>query len=104
MKDAVFFLAVYGAALSLALLKIGAPFRWTLSRLDYWIFRNEEGSYLKTFSQCPACLGFWISFAATFWHAPLGPNIFNRLAVSLACVGLIWIIHVTMTKLGQFEL
>lgn len=104
MKTAVFFFAVYGIAISLALLKVGAPFRWVMSRLDLRIFRNEEGSYLKTLSQCPACLGFWIALGATFWHAPLGPFIVDRLAVACAMTGLIWIVHVTMTKLGQFDL
>lgn len=104
MKTAVFVLAVYGAAISLALLKVGAPFRWVMSRLDYKLFRNEEGSTLKAFSQCPACLSFWISLGATFWHAPLGPWILDRLAVSIAMIGVVWIIHVTLTKLGQYEL
>lgn len=75
-----------------------------MSRLDFMIFRNEEGSWLKTFSQCPACLSFWIALGATFWHAPLGPGIFDRVAVALAMVGMVWIIHVTLSKLGQYDL
>lgn len=104
MKTAIFFAAVYGAAISLALLRVGAPFRWVMSRLDYWIFRNKERSHLKMMAGCPSCLGFWLSLGATFWYAPLGPFIFDRLAVAFASVGIIWIVHVTLTKLGQFDL
>lgn len=75
-----------------------------MSCLDFKLFRKEEGSTLKLFSQCPACLSFWISLVATFWHAPLGPWIWDRVAVSIAMVGLVWIIHVTLSKLGQYEL
>jgi len=111
VKIAVFALAVYGAAISVALLKVGAPVRWVLSRLDYMIFRNEQGSWLKTLSECPACLSFWISFLLSYWLMPIGtagPTLLEALLTrgiwSVAMVGFTWIVHVTMSKLGQYEL
>ena len=104
MKDFLFFAAVYGVAASLALLGIGAPFRWAMARLDYSIFRNENGSYLKTLAHCPACLGFWVALGATWWHAPLGRFWLDRIAVALSATAMIWIVHVTLTKLGQYDL
>ncbi len=104
MRDFIFFAAVYGLSVSLTVLGIGAPMRWALTKLDFALFRNETGSYLKTLAHCPACLGFWIALGATFWHAPLGRFWADRLAVALAAVGINWIAHVTLSKLGQYEL
>lgn len=111
MKTAVFVLAVYGTAISLALLKVGGPFRWVMSRLDYALFRNEEGSWLKTLSQCPACLSFWISLILSYWLMPVGTAgatlleaIVTRVIWSLAMVGFVWIVHVTLSRLGQYDL
>ncbi len=103
MKAVLFFAAVYGAAISLALLRVGGPFRWVLTSLDFLIFRNKEGSHLAAFAQCPACLGFWIALGSTFWYAPLGPAVLDRVATAFAAVGLIWIVHVTLSKLGQYD-
>lgn len=106
MKVIFFFAAVYGCAASMALLKAGAPFRWVMKTLDRVIFRNksEAGGVLTVLSQCPACLGFWIALGDAFYYKPLGPTIADHLMAAFAAVGLIWIIHVTLTKLGQFEL
>lgn len=106
MRAFFFFAAVYGAATSMALLKAGAPFRWVMKTLDRVIFRNkkEEGGFLTMMSQCPACLGFWIALGDAFYYQPLGPRIADHLMAAFSAVGLIWIVHVTLTKLGQYEL
>lgn len=106
MKAFFFFAATYGAATSMALLKAGAPFRWVMDTLDRVIFRkkNEEDGFLAVLARCPACLGFWIAFGDAFYYKPLGPTIADHLMAAFAAVGLIWIVHVTLTKLGQYSL
>jgi hypothetical protein len=103
VKDAIYFMAVLGMAYSLTLLGIGAPYRWVGEKLDWLLFRNQKGSYLKVLVHCPACTGFWVALGFTFWHSPLGPLWIGRFMTGLACTGGLWIVQVILTKLGQYE-
>jgi hypothetical protein len=106
MREFFFFAAVYGAAASMALLKAGVPFRWVMQTLDRVIFRNktEDGGVLTMMSKCPACLAFWIALGDAFYYKPLGPTVGDHLMAAFAAVGLVWIVHVTLSKLGQYDL
>jgi hypothetical protein len=111
-------MAVFGAAYSLTVLGIGALYRSIGTELDQLLFKNQwreaiapdrRGGLIHKFVHCPACNSFWLSLGATFWYCPvnrwvLGPCIVDRLAVSFASVGIVWIIHVILTKLGQYEI
>lgn len=104
MRDFVFFAAVYGAAASLTILHIGAPYRALLTWIDRVLFRIEEKGPLKMLAHCPACTGFWLALGATFWHSPLGPWWLDRVMVALASTGIIWIVHVILARLGMYDL
>jgi len=96
MKALVFFLAAYGAALALTVLDFGIPYRWLGEKI---------GEPAKTFVYCPACTGFWLALAgAFFWYSPAGEGPLDAIASALAASGLIWIVHVVLSKLGQNDL
>lgn len=113
MRDLVFFAAVYGLSISLAVLGIGGPFRAAGTWLDRklfskrWLKRTkpeERGGPIHRFVHCPACLAFWAALGGTGWHAPLGPAWPDRITVALAATGMTWVVHVILYKLGQYEL
>ena len=105
MIDLTFFLAVYGAALALTVLQAGEPYRWAGERVDRWVLRRKNNAEnpgpFTTLTNCPACTSFWVGLpSAYFWHSPSGFFV----ADAFACVGIVWMIHVTLTKLGQKEM
>lgn len=110
MKTAFFFLAVYGLAAALTVLGVGALFRTVGSKIDKlvfpwkWVDPAKQGGPIRMFVHCPACVGFWVALGATWWHAPLGPAVADRIVVALVATAFIWMVHVTLTRLGQYEL
>ena len=118
MKDLIFVLAVYGTAISLAILSVGAPWRVVGSAIDRLIFpsrwnadvsHDRKGGAIRIFVHCPVCISFWVAalFSWLFYspsqaHLEIGyPWIL--VVDGLASVGIIWCVHVVMTKLGQYE-
>jgi hypothetical protein len=111
MKTAFFLMSVYGLSVALTVLGVGSFFRSAGTKIDKLLFpwhwvdpQKPMGGAVHMFAHCPACVGFWIALGATWWHAPLGPAPLDRVAVALAATGVIWIVHVTLTKLGQYGL
>ena len=115
MKDLLFYAAVYGAAASIALLHVGSPIRYLATVIDRRLFPSmsdspARGGPIKVLFHCPACLSFWISLAASiFVYSPawahFGVPLIPRLIVdSLSSTGIIFCVHVVMTKLGQYDL
>jgi hypothetical protein len=119
MKDFLFFASVYGAAASLAILTVGSiwraigtwadqrlfPYRWTDD-----IPADRRGGALRTFVHCPACISFWVGVAFSLMiyspsKAHFGVPLFWSLVVDgLSSVGIIWCVHVILTRLGQYDL
>lgn len=117
MKLFLFFAAVYGAAASLAVLGFGAWFRSAGVWLDRGLFKTrwvvaipeeQRGGPIRTFVHCPACLSFWIGLAMTFWLLPFAGwsagDAAERVVHALAATGVTWVVHVVLTKLGQYGL
>jgi hypothetical protein len=119
MKDFIFFAVIYGAAASLTILSVGSPWRLIGTFIDQKLFparwvvgipSNQRGGAIRIFVHCPACVSFWIgalfswilySPARTYFEISRIP----ALAVDgLASAGIIWFIHVVLTRLGQYEL
>jgi len=116
MNEFLFFAATYGVAASLAVLGVGGPFRAAGTWLDRKLFKKrwrkrkkEEapmGGPIRVFVHCPACISFWVGFGLTFWLNPLEAfwvEIVVRLVWSFAAVGVSWVTHTAMTKLGQYQ-
>ncbi len=117
MNYFIYFAAAYGFSLTLTLLHWGAWYRglgMILDRLfcpSKWkdeIPEAERGGPIKVLVHCPACTGFWVSLAMTQWLLPnigwLNLHDFEtRWMHSVSSVGIIWIVHVVLTKLGQYE-
>lgn len=117
MKLFLYFAAAYGAAASLGVLGIGAPFRAAGTWLDRKLFWNrwlvaipeeERGGPVRTLVHCPACLSFWIGLALSFWLLPFAGwsagDAADRVIHALAVTGATWAVHVVLTKLGQYGL
>lgn len=119
MRDFLFFAAVYGVAASLAILAVGAPFRMIGIGLDRMLFphrwaddvgEDRRGGALRIFVHCPACISFWTALVLSWTlyspsKAHFGIGLPWSLAVDgLVSVGIIWCVHVAMTKLGQYDL
>ena len=119
MKDFLFFAAVYGTAASIALLHVGSPVRFLFTLIDTKLFpsswaefipASQRGGPIRKLVHCPACLSFWIALAASILvYSPAGhhlglPVIPRVIVDSLASVGIIFCVHVVLTKLGQYDL
>lgn len=119
MKDFLFFAAVYGTAASLAILAIGAPWRATGTWLDMKLFPSRwaddipgdrRGGAVRIFVHCPACISFWTGVLFSWLvHSPAKVHLQIPFASSLvidglASAGIIWFIHVVLTRLGQYDL
>lgn len=115
MKDFLFYAAVYGAAASIALLHVGYPIRHLAAILDQKLFPSladspARGGPIKVLVHCPACLSFWIALImSTLVYSPSGahfgiPTIPRLLVDSISATGIIFIVHVVMTRLGQYDL
>lgn len=119
MKDFLFFAAVYGMAASLAILAVGAPWRAIGTILDQKLFPHrwaddipgdKRGGALRIFVHCPACISFWTGVLFSwFVYSPARDHfgcsrILSLPIDGLASAGIIWCVHVVLTKLGQYEL
>jgi len=119
VKDFLFFAAVYGTAASIALLHVGSPVRFLFTLIDTKLFpslwadfipASQRGGPIRKLVHCPACLSFWIALAASILvYSPAGhhlglPVIPRVIVDSLASVGIIFCVHVVLTKLGQYDL
>ena len=114
MKDLIFFLATFGVAYCLTVLYIGRIYREAGTMLDRFLFKRryddsippaQQGGPIRHYIHCPACNSFLIAFImSTFWYSPLGSGLPDRLAVSFASVAVTWIVHVVLTKLGQYDI
>jgi len=103
----VFILAVYGLAAAITTLRIGEVLRdWLASKLWPKRLADEAGYFLH----CPACVGFWIGMAFSYWlyggpvsliTGGLLPEVI--LDGLVACAGC-WIIHVSLCKMGMRDL
>jgi len=119
VKDFIFFAAIYGLSVSLAVLPVGKPWRATGILFDRLVFpnrwlsflpENERGGLIRIFVHCPACVSFWAgALSSAFIYSParlyLHVDPIVAMAIDgLASTGIIWAIHVTLTKLGQYDL
>lgn len=119
MRDFLFYSAIGGFCLSLAVLKAGVLWKAVMTWLDMKLFPSrwadsivpsERGGPLRFFAHCPACISFWISMlVSAFIYGPsrvhLGvPLVVGMLLDGFSSVGIIWFVHVVLTKLGQYEL
>jgi hypothetical protein len=119
MKDFLFFAAVYGAAASLALFKVGASWRligtWIDQRLfpRYWapaIPPEQRGGPVRGFVHCPVCISFWVAVLFSLEvHSPSKIHLeavfpWSLVIDGLASAGIIWCVHVALTRLGQYDL
>lgn len=119
MKDFLFFAAVYGTAASLAILAVGAPFRafgiWLDQKLfpHRWIVvisEDRRGGAIRIFVHCPACISFWTGVLFSWLvHSPARthlalPLVSSLIIDGLASAGIIWCVHVVLTRLGQYDL
>jgi len=120
MKDFLFFSGIAGFAFSLAILAVGNPWRRILSWVDEKLFphrwaedlpTSQRGGAIRVFAFCPACISFWTAMAVSaFIYSPSRVHIVGiqfipgLLLDGFATVGIIWTVHVTLTRLGQYEL
>ena len=119
MKDLLFFAAVYGMAASLAILAVGSPWRFLGTLLDQKLFPSRwaddipgdrRGGAVRIFVHCAACISFWSGVLFSWFIYSPAKTYFSihrvpALAVDgLASAGIIWCIHVVLTKLGQYDL
>jgi len=112
----LFFLAVYGAAISVAVLKLGLPLRRLAAhvppRYERKLMRDgketvEQRSVLMDFLSCPPCLSFWIAalFSRFAW-SPSAPHLrsfpwwYAAVADGLAAVAVSWILHVITERVA----
>lgn len=113
----IYFAAAYGFSVTLTLLHWGAGYRGLGMILDRLLFpskwkeeipADQRGGSLKTLVHCPACTGFWVALGMTAWLMPDLPwlsfrNFETRWMHSVAASGIIWIVHVVLTRLGQYD-
>lgn len=95
MKLLIFFLAVYGLANAIAVLKTRVIAEKLFGKIPV----------LKDLIKCPPCLAFWIgmAFSLTIFSPSIewSPNRGSAMVVDgLACCGLTWLLHVTAERLA----
>ena len=106
LKGGFFFLAVFGAANAIAVLKVGEVLRGTCKVPR----RLGAIPYLGKLFFCPACIGFWIAMAASAWvvsptEAFLDQKWQSVMVDSFSASGAIWLIHVWWrTRPDPFDL
>lgn len=108
---ALFLLAVYGLATSIAVLKAGKLVRTPLEALsEIWkgSLLGFPGRLLSALVHCPPCLSFWIGAATSWWVlspsreiivAQGGPEMSAVIIDGLAACGASWILHVAAMRM-----
>lgn len=106
----MFFLAVYGLANAISILKVGRPIRWLAERVPPWYLVEKDGvtvrrSFATDLMSCPPCVSFWIGLAASFfiWSpASLWAKMPEAAFVDgLACTAITWILHVITDRVSS---
>jgi len=109
----LFLAGTLGASLALGVLAVGHPFRAAASLLDRFLFPRSwegggQGGPLRMLAHCPACLSFWIALALSFWIVPFRSwscrEIVERILLGLSATAVTWVVHVVLTKLGQYNI
>jgi len=119
MREFLFYTAIYGAAVSIAVLQVGAPIRRLFTAIDRFLFpslwrddlpEDRRGGPLRILIHCPACVSFWIAlFGSVRIYSPARthfaiPFVDGLILDGFSSVAIIWFVHVVMTKLGQYGL
>lgn len=91
----LFWVAVYGLANAIAILKAGVPIRAITGKIPV----------LSHLFKCPTCLSFWIGMGCSFWFfspaSQVCPTVWKHVLVDgVAAAGFSYMAHVTMEKLG----
>lgn len=121
LKIYLFYLAVMGLSWSITILAVGAPLRWIVDLLTKK--KPSPGSAttapddekhphpLKIFFSCPACVGFWVAYimSALLYSPALDCGLTRVIILAsvldgLVAVALNWVMHVVLTRLGQYDL
>lgn len=123
MRIFLFLLAEMGLSWSITVLAIGAPIRQlfdTLFGRPPKLIKGKGGkkkyveaelTKLQILVRCPACIGFWIALAISKGiYSPCldsgltGVIILASVLDGLVAVGVNWVMHVVLTRLGQYDL
>lgn len=93
-----FFVAVWGCATAIAVLKVGSPIRIALA----------EVPVLKYLVVCPACLSFWIAVAASFVWSPSAhsgfPDGWSHVFDGFTALAVSWFLHVVTARVMPDDL
>ncbi len=106
LKGVFFFLATFGAANAIAVLKVGEVVRGTCKVPR----RFGAIPYFGRMFFCAACIGFWIALAVSAWVISptaefLHPKWRSILVDAFSASGVIWLIHVWWrTRPDPFDL
>lgn len=91
----IFWMAVYGLANAIAILKVGDPIRSITNRIPV----------ISHLFHCPTCLSFWIGMAFSAWilspSSQVCPSSWKTIVLDgLAASGFAYVAHVTMERVG----
>lgn len=91
----IFWMAVYGLANAVAILKVGTPVRWITDKIPG----------ISHLFHCPTCLSFWIGMAFSLWIlspcSQVCPSSVKTIVMDgLAASAFSYVAHVTMERVG----